>query len=90
MEASRRTIECRPFGDLKAVICTALGARDGHWSSPQFEYLESYLQRGDGRAKTMVIEKPYVDRHYLEEFGAYYFSSLRNGGAPTTRHIASQ
>ena len=85
MEASRLTIECRPFGELKDAIRTACGARDGHWSSPQFEYLASYLQRGDGRAKTMVIEKPYVDRHYLEEFGAYYFSSLRNGGATTTR-----
>jgi hypothetical protein len=85
VEASRLTIECRPFGDMKDVIRTAFGARDGRWSSPQFEYLESYLQRGDGHARTMVIEKPYVDRHYLEEFGAYYFSSLRNGGATTTR-----
>ena len=67
MEASRLTIECRPFGDLKDVIRTAFGARDGHWSSHQLEYLESYLQRGDGRAKTMVIEKPYVDRHYLRQ-----------------------
>jgi hypothetical protein len=85
VESSRLTIECRPFCELKDAIRRACGARDGHWSSPQLEYLESYLQRGDGRAKTLVIEKPYVDRHYLEEFGAYYFSSLRNGGGTTTR-----
>jgi hypothetical protein len=85
VEASRLTIECRPFSDLKDMLRTACGACDDHWSSPQLEYLESYLQRGDGRAKTMVIEKPYIDRHYLEEFSAYYFSSLRNGGATTTR-----
>jgi len=85
VEASRLTIECRPFRELADVIRAACGARDDTWSSPQLDYLQSYLQRGDSRAKTMVIEKPYVDRHYLEEFGAYYYSSLRNGGATTTR-----
>jgi hypothetical protein len=32
-----------------------------------------------------VIETPYIDRHYLEEYSAYYYSSLRNGGSTTTR-----
>ncbi len=84
MDPSHLTIECAPFDSLKAAICAACGAGDD-WSSPQFEYLQSYLRRGGARAKTMVIEKPYVDRHYLEEYGAYYFSALRNGGPTTTR-----
>lgn len=84
MDPSQLTIECAPFDRLKVAICAACGAGDD-WTSPQFEYLQSYLQRGGARAKTMVIEKPYVDRHYLEEYGAYYFSALRNGGPTTTR-----
>ena len=85
MEASRLTIECRFFGDLNDVIRAACGARNASWTSPQFEYIQSYLQRGTSRAKTIVVEKPYVDRHYLEEYGAYYFSAFRNGGPTTTR-----
>ena len=85
MEASRLTIECRFLGDLNDVIRAACGARDKSWTSPQFEYIQSYLQRGTARAKTMVVEKPYVDRHYLEEYGAYYFSAFRNVGPTTTR-----
>lgn len=88
MEPSRLSIECRPFGDLNDVIHAACGARGSSWASDQLEYIQSYLQRGTARAaraKTMVVEKPYVDRHYLEEYGAYYFSAFRNGGATTTR-----
>jgi hypothetical protein len=86
VEASRLTIECRLFGDLNDVIRAACGARDASWTSPQFEYIQSYLQRGTARAKTMVVEKPYVDRHYLEEYGAYYFiarAAARNPTRPT-------
>ena len=84
MRASYLTIECAPFDRLKDVIRAACDAADD-WTSPQFDYLQSYL-RGDARAKTLVIEKPYVDRHYLEEYSAYYFSALRNGG-PTTKPL---
>jgi len=86
VEPSRLSIECRPFGDLSDVIRAACGARDSTtWVSEQFDYIQSYLQRRTALAKTMVVEKPYVDRHYLEEYGAYYFSAFRNGGATTTR-----
>lgn len=88
MKTSDLRIECAPFDGLQDAIRAACGAADG-WTSPQFEYLQSYL-RGDARAKTLVIEKPYVDRHYLEEYAAYYFSSFRNGGSSTTRiHLFS-
>jgi hypothetical protein len=76
-------IECATFDRLEEVVRSACGA-DPRWASPQLEYLKSYL-RGDARARTLVIEHPYVDRHYLEEFGAYYFSAFRNGGSATTR-----
>jgi hypothetical protein len=89
VRASHLSIECAPFDHLPNAIRAACGA-SGDWTSPQLEYLQSYL-RGDQRARTLVIEKPYVDRHYLEEYGAYYFSSLRNGGATTTRiHLFSE
>jgi hypothetical protein len=83
------TIDCKPFDGFKDAIRSACDAGED-WISPQFEYLQSYL-RGDARAKTLVIEKPYVDRHYLEEYSAYYFSALRNGGPTTTRiHLFSE
>jgi len=85
VEPSRLSIECRPFADLSEVLRLASGARDETWTSPQLEYIRSYLQRGTALARTMVVEKPYVDRHYLEEYGAYYFSAFRNGGPTTTR-----
>ncbi len=89
MRASRLTIECVPFDRLEDAIRSACGAGDDR-TSPQYEYLQSYL-RGDARAKTLVIEQPYVDRHYLEEYSAYYFSALRNGGPTTTRiHVFSE
>ena len=85
MRASKLSIECKPFDGLADAIRLASGA-GSDWTSPQLEYLESYL-RGGTRARTLVIEQPYVDRHYLEEYSAYYFSSLRNGGATTTTRI---
>jgi len=89
VRASQLSIECTPFDHLADAIRAACGA-SSDWTSPQLEYLQSYLC-GDPRAKTLVIERPYVDRHYIEEYGAYYFSSLRNGGATTTRiHLFSE
>jgi hypothetical protein len=89
VKASRLTIECVSFDGLQNAVRAACDA-DADWKSPQLEYLQSYLS-GDPRAKTLVIETPYVDRHYLEEYSAYYFSALRNGGPTTTRiHVFSE
>lgn len=83
MDPSRLSIACARFDGFRAAIIAACRA-GSDWTSAQFDYIESYL-RGDASARTLVIETPYVDRHYLEEYGAYYFSALRNGGPTTTR-----
>ena len=39
----------------------------------QIQYLRKYLSNQQHtRAKTMVIESHYIDRHYLEDFSEYY------------------
>lgn len=48
-------------------------------------YLASYLRKSSPPARTMVVEKPYVDRHYLEEFTGYYASKLKPPSSKTTR-----
>ena len=48
-------------------------------------YLASYLKNPEVHAKTLVIETPYVDRHYLEEYKGYYATSLRQPEAHPTR-----
>lgn len=81
---SKLSIDCAPFSELLEVIRHACGGGED-WTSPQFEYLKSYLQRGTARARTIIVERPYVDRHFLEEYSAYYVSALRNCGSTTTR-----
>ena len=56
------------------------------WEPPaQVAYLASYLRSGDMRAKAMVVERPYVDRHFIEEFSAYYATAFRAPSPHTTR-----
>lgn len=38
----------------------------------QFIYLTSYLKSDHMKASTMVVEDEYTDRHYLEDYTAYY------------------
>ncbi len=42
----------------------------------QVRYLGSYLSHRDSGAKSMVVEHPYVDRHYLEEYTGYYANTF--------------
>jgi len=57
------------------------------------KYLQSYLETNDDeekRPKTLVIERPYVDRHYLEEYTTYYATSLRPPNPHASRiHVFS-
>ena len=43
----------------------------------QARYLASYLSNPELSAKSLVVETPYVDRHYLEEYARYYATALR-------------
>lgn len=51
--------------------------------SAPVEYLRSYL--ADLKASSFVREEPYVDRHYLDDFGTYYSRSWRVPAARCAR-----
>ncbi|MBX3245967.1 MAG: hypothetical protein KF901_02155 [Myxococcales bacterium] len=54
-------------------------------------YLQSYLHHDEIRARTMVVEHPYVDRHYLQEFVGHYATMLQAVPNSTTRiHLFSE
>jgi hypothetical protein len=42
----------------------------------QVRYLASYLRNPEIGAKTILVEYPYVDRHWLEEYAGYYATLL--------------
>lgn len=51
----------------------------------QVRYLGSYLAHEEVRARTILVEAPYVDRHYLEEYSHYYATTLRPPPPKATR-----
>lgn len=51
----------------------------------QVAYLMSYLQHEEMGATSMLVEYPYVDRHYLTEYQGYYATALRDTPRHTTR-----
>ena len=56
----------------------------------QVKYLVSYLLAPEVRARSFIVEAPYIDRHYLEEYTGYYASALRAPSSRTTRiHVLS-
>lgn len=42
----------------------------------QVRYLASYLGHPEVNAETILVEDPYVDRHWLEEYSGYYATLL--------------
>lgn len=83
--ANRLSVRCVPFSEatFEEAIRQASGLTSGN-CPVQVQYLISYLQRREADAKTLIIETPYVDRHYLEEYTGYYANSLRPPIATTT------
>lgn len=51
----------------------------------QFRYLVSYLAHEEMAAASMLVERPYVDRHYLTEYQGYYATALREVPRHTVR-----
>jgi hypothetical protein len=47
--------------------------------------LAGYLGANGLSVQTMVVESPYVDRHYIEEYSRYYASSFRPPPPATVR-----
>ena len=51
----------------------------------QARFLATYLQQRRPPPQTMLVESPYVDRHYLQEFVGYYATKLTPPPHHTTR-----
>lgn len=83
--AERLSIRCAKFTADAFKQEVANAARCEHADHAQVEYLISYLEHPEAGAKTLVVEYPYVDRHYLEEYSGYYATSLRPPSAKAAR-----
>lgn len=84
MPAERLSIRGVRFTTEAFLEAVAKASRAPSGASPavQARYLASYLSNSEAAAKTLLIEEPYIDRHYLEEYTGYYASTLQ---APTSR-----
>lgn len=84
---SRLTLRCEPFANLATCIrdasCTPAGSGAG--PCDQVRYLASYLSHTEVGAKTILVEEPYVDRHWLEEYSGYYATLLEPPRPKATR-----
>ncbi len=67
-----------------AEVARASGAPAGAEPATQARYLASYLQNLEAAARTLLVEEPYIDRHYLEEYTGYYATVLQ---APSSRTV---
>lgn len=79
-------VRCVPFSReaLQTEICRASFAVEGT-EPTQIRYIGSYLSHLEIKARTILIEAPYVDRHYLEEYANYYATTLRPPPPKATR-----
>lgn len=86
MTSHRLSIRCIPFTKeaLQIEIRRASRAMEGE-TPIQVSYLGSYLSHLETAAQTILIETPYVDRHYLEEYAQYYATTLRPPPPKATR-----
>lgn len=74
----RLSLRCEPFEALATCIREASCTPSGSAALPcdQVRYLASYLGHPEVGARTILIEHPYVDRHWLEEYTGYYATLL--------------
>jgi hypothetical protein len=70
---------------LHKEICRASFVSDSCDPLDQVRYLGSYLADSEMGAKTIIVEHPYVDRHFLEEYSNYYATTLRPPPPKATR-----
>ncbi len=87
MTDDRLQISCVPFSReaLHREICRASRVSGECEPLDQVCYLGSYLADAEMGAKTIVIEHPYVDRHFLQEYANYYATTLRPPPPKATR-----
>lgn len=81
-------LSTQAFGFTPRAFFTEVGqAARARWTDPppQVRYLATYLTHDEVAARTMVVERPYIDRHYLQEFVGHYATTLRPVPSTTTR-----
>lgn len=80
-------LQVRDFSEFQQAVARGCSAPTSGWDAPdQVRYLVDFLAaRPSGQASSMLVEFPYVDRHYLEEYAAYYAGTLRPPVPRTTR-----
>jgi len=78
MKIERLSVRCIQFSReaLHNEICRASSTTVSEADLDQVRYLGSYLSNSEAGAATIVVEQPYVDRHFLEEYANYYATSL--------------
>jgi hypothetical protein len=93
MLAPQLRIEVRPFGKqvLFDTVRQASNGSDAARPNDQVTYLAAYLAHEAVAARTIVVESPYVDRHYIEEYSRYYATVRSAPNVGTTRlHFFSE
>jgi hypothetical protein len=77
-ESPRLEFRCEPFDReaLAKVVGEASNAAIDRSPVDQVRYLASYLCHPELDARTILIERPYVDRHWMEEYAGYYATTL--------------
>jgi hypothetical protein len=82
-------LQVEPFARFEELIREYCSA-PADWLVPrQVTYLRSYLSGfPEARAQTIVVERDHTDRHYLDEYTAYYATLLSPPAPRCTRlHI---
>jgi len=74
-----------PFSAFENEVARAAQMSTSAAGGTQVRYLKSYLADPAMGATRIVVESPYVDRHYLEEFAGYYAANLQAPSNKTTR-----
>lgn len=75
----------RPLAELVEVVREASQATRGAKPADQVRYMDTYLRHADSDAQTILVEEPYVDRHWLDEYARYYATMLHPPPAKATR-----
>ncbi|WP_321368351.1 hypothetical protein [uncultured Desulfuromusa sp.] len=88
MSGVRLSVACIPFTPERLTEeikrAATIPAADKNIAA-QVSYLGIYLAHKDICARTIVVEKPYVDRHFLEEYARYYATTLNPPNPKATR-----
>lgn len=91
MPVAVAVFEAVPFSRLEAVVGLESRAAPSAKVVDQVRYLRSYLANEQAAAKTILVEKPYVDRHWMEEYAGFYATQLHPPPSHAVRlHVFSE